>query len=290
MAKPVNAGGTSGNKAPTAVYLSNTAVVENTAGAQIGTVTATDPNKKDTFSYQIFQTDTLGNLLLVNGQPVVDTRFTVDATGNLRLTSAVALDYETAPAVNLIIRATDSGGLFKDQKFSISVTNINEAPTDITLTNAGVNENAVARTVVATLGAVDQDAGSTFTYALVTGNGTNDAGNGLVTIVGNEIRVNSGAVIDYETNPVLNLNVRVTDNGGLSYTEAVTINVGDVNETSTETLVNTTRSARSCRPARTIGAGLRPSLGRGAPGARVRDASAWRPSERQSPSPARSCR
>jgi hypothetical protein len=36
--------------------------------------------------------------------------------------------------------------------------------------------------------------------------------------------------------------------------------------------------------------GLRPSLGPGAPGARVRDASAWRPSERQSPSPARSCR
>ena len=74
---------------------------------------------------------------------------------------------------------------------------------DITLTNAGVNEiDAAAGTVVATLGAADQDAGSTFTYALVAGDGLNDADNGLVTIVGNEIRVKSGAVIAYETNPV----------------------------------------------------------------------------------------
>jgi hypothetical protein len=65
---------------------------------------------------------------------------------------------------------------------------------------------------VATVGAVDQDAGNTFGDALVTGNGTNDADNGLVTVIGNEIQVKSGAVIDYETNPVLNLNVQVTDN------------------------------------------------------------------------------
>ena len=50
----------------------------------------------------------------------------------------------------MIIRATNSGGLFKDQKFTISVTNVNEAPTDITLTNAGVIENAAAATHVAT--------------------------------------------------------------------------------------------------------------------------------------------
>ena len=64
------------------------------------------------------------------------------------------------------------------------------------------------------------------------GNGTNDVDNGLVDIAGNEVRVKSGALIDFETNPVLNLNIRVTNNGnpGLTFTNAVSTPVLNVNE------------------------------------------------------------
>ncbi len=65
---------------------------------------------------------------------------------------------------------------------------------------------------------------------MLSGNGTNDADNALVEIVGNQVRVKSGASIDFETNPQLNLNIQVTDNGGLTYTKAVAVNVLDVIE------------------------------------------------------------
>lgn len=107
-------------------------------------------------------------------------------------------------------------------------TGAGNPPSDITLSGLALDENAAAGTIIATLGTEDQDAGSTFTYALVTGNGTNDADNNLVTIVGNRIEVKSGAVVDYETNPFLNLNVRVTDNSGLSYTKALTVPVNNL--------------------------------------------------------------
>ena len=70
---------------------------------------------------------------------------------------------------------------------TIAVTNQNEAPTDITVTGGTVQENAAAGTVVATLGATDPDAGSTFTYALASDP------SGKFEIVGDEIRVKAGA-------------------------------------------------------------------------------------------------
>ena len=123
--------------------------------------------------------------------------------------------------------------------FTVNLFGVNDAPTNITLTDiapAGVAENTASATVIATLATTDADAGDTFTYSLVAGTGGNDADNSLVEIVGNEVRVKSGAMIDYETNPVLNLNIRVADAGGLTYDKAFTLNVTNVNEAPVNTL------------------------------------------------------
>ena len=62
------------------------------------------------------------------------------------------------------------------------------------LTGGSVDENAAAGTTVATLSAVDADAGDSHTYAI-----TSDP-SGFFEIVGNEVRVASGAAnIDFET-------------------------------------------------------------------------------------------
>jgi hypothetical protein len=114
--------------------------------------------------------------------------------------------------VDLVITNFESGVL---------VTS-NQAPTDLTLTSSGIAENSAAGTLIGTLSATDPDAGSSFSYSLEPGANGNDADNALVEIVDNQVRVQSGAVIDFETNPTLNLNIRVTDNGGLTYTKAVT--------------------------------------------------------------------
>ena len=90
-----------------------------------------------------------------------------EVVGNeVRLKTGATLDYETATSHQVNVTVTDAGGLTRTETVNIAVTNQNEAPTDITVAGGSVAENAAAGTVVATLGATDPDAGSTFTYTL----------------------------------------------------------------------------------------------------------------------------
>ena len=95
----------------------------------------------------------------------------------------------------------------------------NEAPTDITVAGGSVQENAAAGTVVATLAAVDPNTADTFSYVL-----TSDP-SGYFEVVGNEVRVKAGANLDYETATSHDITVTVTDAGGLSYSEVISIAV-----------------------------------------------------------------
>ncbi len=87
-----------------------------------------------------------------------------------------------------------------------------------------IAENASAGTLVATLSATDPDAGETFTYAVLGGEASN------FEVVGSEIRVKAGASIDFETAQTHEISVQVTDSGGNTYTETITINISDVDE------------------------------------------------------------
>src|SRR4029078_208478 len=74
--------------------------------------------------------------------------------------------YETATSQTVTVRVTDQGGLTFDKNFTIGLTNVNEAPTNATLSGSSVAENATNGTVVGTVAGVDPDAGSAFTYSL----------------------------------------------------------------------------------------------------------------------------
>ena len=99
---------------------------------------------------------------------------------------------------------------------------IDENPTDITLTGGSVDENAAAGTTVATLSTVDADAGDSHAYAI-----TNDP-SGFFEIVGNEVRVASGANIDFEADQSHDITVETTDAGGNTYSEVITLTVNDL--------------------------------------------------------------
>lgn len=99
----------------------------------------------------------------------------------------------------------------------------NTAPTDITLSNTDVNENAVAE-VIGTLTAVDEDSGDTFTFSTE---------NEMYTITGNEIRLADGKSLNFEQATTAMVTVKVTDNGGLSFDKEFTLNVVDQLDTYT---------------------------------------------------------
>ncbi|MCM0591193.1 MAG: cadherin domain-containing protein [Gloeotrichia echinulata DEX184] len=215
------------NEAPTNITLSQNTIDENKPiGTVIGGFTTTDPELKDsswneTFTYS-----------LVSGIGATNNRlFTID--GN-QLKANASFDFEAKDSYSIRVKTTDKKGLSYERPLTIKVTNVNEAPTDITLSNLKILEN---QTTVGNFDTTDPDKshGDIFTYGLVFGIGDTD--NNLFTIVGNQLQAK--APFDFETqNQDYSVRVRTTDQKGLFYEEQFTITVSDVNEAPITTLSN----------------------------------------------------
>ena len=108
-------------------------------------------------------------------------------SGPAQLVTAASFDYETKRTytIRVGVRYGCSCTIF-EQSLTISVTDVNEAPTAIALSNAAVAENQPAGTSVGTLSTTDPDAGDTSTYQLVTGAGSTD--NSSFTIDGDTLK------------------------------------------------------------------------------------------------------
>ncbi len=92
-----------------------------------------------------------------------------------------------------------------------SISDINNAPTDIQLSSTDVNEKQPVGTVVGILTSADPDAGNTFTYTLEDGGTNNDKAS--FTIENNKLKTN--AVFVYATKSNYRIKLRTTDQGGL---------------------------------------------------------------------------
>ncbi|MEJ1161945.1 cadherin domain-containing protein, partial [Prosthecomicrobium sp. N25] len=202
------------NAAPTDMTLDRTGTVAETAGtgAAVATVSVQDPDGADGFTFSLV--DDAGG------------RFTIDpATGAIAVAPGAVLDHETEPSLSITVRVTDSAGHQFTRSFTIAVEDRNdETPSDIVVTGGTIAENSAGGAVVATLSTVDADTGETFTYSLA---GTDAAS---FVVVGNEIRVAPGAVLDFEAGGTRTFDLTVTDAAGHSRTETVTVDLTDVND------------------------------------------------------------
>ncbi|NEO09927.1 DUF4114 domain-containing protein, partial [Moorena sp. SIO3I8] len=124
----------------------------------------------------------------------------------------------------------DFNDLVFDYEFGTPIdTNINKAPTVLSLSGDTIGEKSPADTVIGTFSTTDPDAEDTHTYSLVLGDGDTD--NNAFTIVDNELRINSSP--DFETKSSYSIRVQTTDAGGLSYEQIFNISVTNVNEAPT---------------------------------------------------------
>jgi hypothetical protein len=191
-------------------------IAENQAAGTVGgTFTTIDPDVGDTHTYS-----------LVSGAGDNDNAsFTIDGD---HLKTAAVFDYETKSSYTIRIRSTDQGGLWIEKQFTIRVTDVNEAPTDIAVSNSTVAENQPAGTVVGTLFGTDPDAGqsATLVFSLIDGFGDN----GLFSIDPATKQLKTAASFDYEAQNSYSTKIRATDCGSpaLSHDEEFTISVTDV--------------------------------------------------------------
>ena len=136
-------------------------------GTLVGTLLTTDLNPGDTFTYALA------------GGPD-DAAFTISGD---QLLTAASFDFETKSSYSVQVRSTDAGGLSVVKDFTISVTNVNEAPT-VSVPSA---QTACEDVDMALSGiAVGDPEGDGLTVTLVVGHGTLALGSvaGL-TVIGN---------------------------------------------------------------------------------------------------------
>ncbi len=204
------------NNAPTAITLSNTALPENSAiGTVLGGLTTVDPDAGDTHTYSLV--DDAGGRFAISG-----TQITV--------AESTLLDYETNPSYAITVRTTDAGGLTLDQPFTLSLTDVNEAPTDMGLSNTVIAENSANDTLISAITTTDPDTGDTHTYSLV-----DDAG-GRFGISGNQLIVADGTLLDYEAATSHPIILRTVDAGGQTFDQNFVITLNNVNDSPVITL------------------------------------------------------
>nr|WP_282449339.1 cadherin domain-containing protein [Roseibium sp. CAU 1639] len=195
-----------------------TAVVEEFYGADIAPLSVIDPDVGDTHTFT-----------------VSDDRFEVVVSGDkylLKLKDDQAFDYETETQVTVEVTATDQGGLSDTEIVVIDVIDIDDTNTPIgpiTDTDATANmvvENAAGGTVVGiTAFADDPDAGDTVTYSINDDRFDIDPDTGVITVA-------DGAVIDYEANSHIYVDVTATSTDGSSTSKTFRIDIDDENECS----------------------------------------------------------
>ncbi|MEY5068797.1 MAG: hypothetical protein RLZ47_659, partial [Bacteroidota bacterium] len=213
------------NTAPTDITLSATSIAENNAAnATVGTMSSTDADAGDTHTYT-----------LVSGTGNTDNAAFNISGNSLRVNNA--LDFEIKSSYSIRIRTTDAGGLSFEKVFTVTVSNVNEAPSDIALNANTIAENNAANATLGTLSSTDIDAGDTHTYTLVSGTGSTD--NAAFNISGNILRASNS--FNFEAKSSYSIRVRTTDAGGLSFEKVFTVTVSNVNEAPTN--INSTQLA-----------------------------------------------
>ncbi|MEM1386436.1 MAG: carbohydrate-binding domain-containing protein [Pseudomonadota bacterium] len=208
------------NEGPTAVSLDGSAVAENAAGAVVGTLSGVDPDDGDTLTYS-----------------VSDDRFEV-LDGAVKLKDGVALDHEAEAEIALEVTATDQAGATLTEQFTVTVEDLNEGPTAVSLDGSAVAENA-AGAVVGTLSAVDPDVGDTLTFTV---------SDDRFEVVDGAVKLKEGIALDHEAEAEIALEVTATDQAGATLTEQFDVFVNDVNEAPTDITLTPTAPVADTPP------------------------------------------
>ena len=206
------------NHPPTDMSLSANSVAENMPiNTTIGALTTTDPDAGNTFLYSF-----------VNTGPCPGTDNASFNIINGSLQTNASFNFEAKSSYTICVRSTDQGGLTFDKGFTISITNLNEAPTGINLSISNVAENTPSNTTVGVITSSDPDTGNTFAYSLVNSAPCPGTDNALFNISGSTLR--TSASFNFEAKSSYTICVRTTDQGALVFDKAFTITVMNVNE------------------------------------------------------------
>jgi parallel beta-helix repeat protein len=188
-------------------------------GLSVGIVSAMDPDDGQTLSFSIVAGNT-NNAFAIN-----------NSTGEITVNESLELNYQVNPNFVLLVNVSDNGtgNLSDDAEITINITPIINIPPVINNQSFVVDENSSNGTIVGIVEASDPNSGQLISYSIIDGN--NDGAFTINPSTG-ELTVSNSDFLDFETNPVFHLTIRVLDNGvpSLSSQATVSVLVVDTNE------------------------------------------------------------
>jgi len=200
------------NEAPTEIIQTEFSILENTQasnGISIGNLNTADPDFNESFTYSV-----------IGGFD--SSQFHV--TGSTLYFTHDSIDFEQTETYLTSILVQDSDGNQLQELISVNVIDENESPSDLLNTEFQIPDNTDTTTgrILGTLNAIDPDAGETFSYEILDG-----ANSSLFSIGGanNDELILTAKTLDSASQPLLSVDVKVTDSGGNTHTETIAVNI-----------------------------------------------------------------
>jgi hypothetical protein len=146
--------------------------------------------------------------------------------GRTLLTSKI-FDFENQKSALLQV-VVSNGATSLTEDITVNVTDENDTPSGIRLSNVIISESAVLNSVLGDFMADDQDTADTHEFSLVIGNGINDESNSIFKIEGNQLVL--AKPLDYESKEFHNILVRVADNRRALFEQGLRLQIADAND------------------------------------------------------------
>lgn len=202
------------NSTPEDITLSVSSFPENNAvGDSLLQFTVTDLYDDGPHTYELIDT----------GNSESEDNDSFNISGDY-LTAVESFDFETKSTYSIAVRVTDEQGETYNESFTLTVTNVNEAPI-IENQEFSIAEDAAPLAVIGELVATDPE-GDFITYAIV------DDIQNIFQLTDGTLEVEDNSLLDFETNPTIEFEVSASD-GEETSTAIITVSVTDIDEAPT---------------------------------------------------------
>ena len=197
------------NEQPTSITLGSTSFNENSLSETIGVISTADDDSSDSYTYELSGADAESFEIV---------------SSSLKLKDSISANYEVKNSYAITITSTDSGGLTASEDFSLTVNDINDAPSAIEVSNLQTDENSIGA-LLDSIVITDEDAASeTYSYEI-----SGDDADSFEVVEG-QLKVKSDVSLDYETKASYSITLTATDSTNLSISKDLTITATNLND------------------------------------------------------------
>lgn len=190
----------------TVTMAADTSATPNEGTTAVGTYVATNTSNPD-LVYSLSGTDAAD--------------FNINSSTGA-VTAKVAYDYETKSSYSITVTGTIPGIDSDSQNITINVQDVNESPTDISLSSTTVSVAAGTNAPVGVASVTDPDSGDSHTITLVAGTGDTDNASFSIHADGQTVLCNDPAALGVSSRSIL---LQADDGVSTPFTKAFTINV-----------------------------------------------------------------